>query len=222
MYKCEVKYIWLISHVFLRDILIVFTSNIICSCATVVLIFSLNLKELRCNFCPLLEFLLFFFDCLFLIIGLYKMYFYGSKLNYNYFCYQFLLMNYEHMKRGELSIRTVCGSSCLNSYDLIFYFYFFTLSIKKLRKNVLNFPTNDVFLFDHHCIFHSFIVYTLMLSYSVPKFCDCVTGYFMFIQILLYVCVHNASDFLSKISTLVPGIFVLLCYSNICFCFYFK
>ena len=37
-----------------------------------------------------------------------------------------------------------------------------------------------------------------------------------------FVCVHNMSDFLSKISTLVPGIFVLLCYSNICFYFYFK
>ena len=78
--------------------------------AIVVLIFALNLRELRSNFCPLLEFLLFFFDCLFLIICLYKMFFYGSQLNYNYFCYQFLLMNYENMKRDELSIRVVCGS----------------------------------------------------------------------------------------------------------------
>ena len=71
-------------------------------------------------------------------------------------------------------------------------------------------------------VFFSFVVYTLMLSYSVPKFCDCVTGYFMFTKIHIFLCVHNVSDFLSKISTLVPGIFVLLCYSNICFYFYFK
>lgn len=163
------------------------------------------------------------FDCLFLLIGLYEIFFYGSQLNYNYFCYQFLLMNYENMKRGKLSFRVVCGSVftlliLFKSYDLIFYF-FLTLSIEKLRKNVLNFPTNDVFLFDHHCIFHSFVVYTLMLSYSAPKFCDCVTGYFTFTQIHIFVCVHSVSDFLSKISTLVPGIFVLLCYSNICFYF---
>lgn len=132
------------------------------------------------------------FDCLFLLIGLYKIFFYGSQLNYNYFCYQFLLMNYENMKRGKLSFRVVCGSVftlliLFKSYDLIFYF-FLTLSIEKLRKNVLNFPTNDVFLFDHHCIFHSFVVYTLMLLFSSQVLWLCYWIFYVYSDTHFCVC----------------------------------